>query len=332
MKRRDFILLLGGAAAAWPLTARTQQPGGMRRIGVLMNTAATDATSQSNLAAFVQVLAQLGWIERRNIQIDVRWNAADAALAPAYSAQLIGLTPDVILTASTVNLTSLQHATSTVPIVFVQVSDPVAQGFVSNLTRPGGNLTGFSTYEFSIGGKWVEFLKQMVPELRHVAVMENPDTSPQRKYWMRAIEAAAASFDVDVAAAPVRAPTDIEAAVEGLARQPHGGLILPTDAFTQFHRKLIIELALRHRIPTIYPWRYIVADGGLMSYGSQQQLVDQYRQAAAYVDRILKGAKPGDLPVQLASDYRMVINLKTARALGLEVPPMLLARADEVIE
>jgi putative ABC transport system substrate-binding protein len=331
MRRREFVTLVGGAAA-WSQAARAQQAAGVRRIGVLMNAAATDATSQSNLAAFVQVLAQLGWIEERNIQLHVRWNAADAALARIYSAQLIGLTPDVILTASTTNLTNLQHATSTVPIVFVQVSDPVAQGFVSNLTRPGRNLTGFSSYEFSIGGKWVEFLKQMVPALRRVAVMENPDTSPQSKYWMRAIEGAAASFGVDVVATPVRAPTDIEGAVEGFARQPHGGLILPTDAFTQFHRKLIIELAVRHRVPTIYPWRYIVAEGGLMSYGSQQELVDQYRQAAAYVDRILKGAKPGDLPVQLASDYRLVINLKTARVLGLDVPPMLLARADEAIE
>jgi len=337
MRRRDFIAGLGGAAAAapsavWPLAARAQSDK-VRRVGILMNAAATNTTFQSNLAAFVQALRQLGWVEGQNVRVDVRWNAGDAQLARAYAAQLIGLMPDVILSASTANLGILRQATNTVPIVFVQVSDPVAQGFISNLARPDGNITGFSNLEFSVGGKCVELIKQLVPDLARVAVMFNPDTSPQSKYFLRTIEAAAQSFALQMTTTPVRATADIEAAVESISRKPNSALILPPDSFTVLHHKLIVELTVRHRLPVISMLGlYFARAGGLMSYAQGAGLVGQYRQAADYVDRILKGAKPGDLPVQLASDYRLAINRTTAKALGIEIPPRLLFTADEVIE
>jgi putative tryptophan/tyrosine transport system substrate-binding protein len=331
LKRREFITLLSGAAM-WPLAARAQQA---RHIGVLMNASATETVPQSFVAAFVLALRQLGWVEGQNVRIDLRWNAGDAQLARTYAAQLIGLTPDVILSASTTNLTILQQATSTVPIVFVQVSDPVVQGFVSNLARPGSNITGFSSFEFSIGGKCVELLKEVVPDLARVAVMFNPDTSPQTKYFLRAIEAAAQSFGVQVATSLVRTLADIEPAIEGLARSMNGGLILPTDSFTQLHHKLIVDFAARYRLPAISlgGGGYDFAEaGGLMQYGQGAAVADQYRQAAAYIDRILKGAKAGDLPIQLATSYPLLINRKTATALGLEIPPKLLFTAEKVIE
>jgi putative tryptophan/tyrosine transport system substrate-binding protein len=329
MNRRAF--LLGGAAAAWPFTA-TAQPSQLRRIGVLMNGAATETVPQSYLAAFVQALRQLGWTEGQNVRIDVRWNAGDAQLARIYDAQLIGLMPDVILAPSTTNLTVIQQATSTIPVVFLQVSDPVAQGFVASVAKPGGNLTGFTMYEFSIGGKWVDLLKEIAPDLTRVAVMFNPDTSPQSTFFMRSVEAAAPSLRVQVTAVPVRATADVEPALERFGREPNGGLILPTDSFTRLRQKLIAELAGRLRLPSISPVIDFPKDGGLMSYGANIGLPDQYRQAAGYVDRILKGAKPNDLPVQQAEKYTLVINLKTAKALGLTVPIPLLGLADEVIE
>jgi putative tryptophan/tyrosine transport system substrate-binding protein len=332
MKRRQFITLLGGAAATWPLAARAQQADAMRRIGVLMNGAATETIPQSYVAAFVRELSQLGWTEGRNLRIDVRWNAGDAALARIYAAQLIGLTPDVILTASTTNLTVVQQATSTIPVVFVQVSDPVEQGFVASITKPGGNLTGFSMFEFSVGGKWVDLLKEIAPSLARVAVMFNPDTSPQSKFFMRSIEAAAPSHGVQAIAAPVRATTEIEAALQDFSRQPNGGLILPTDTFTRMRSKLIAELAERHRLPSISAYDGFAKDGGLMYYGAIVNLPDQFRQAASYVDRILKGEKPSDLPVQRAVKYTLVLNLRTAKALGLTVSLPLTGLADEVIE
>jgi len=332
MRRRTFIACLGGAAAMWPLAAHAQSDK-VRRVGILMNAAATDALPESYVAAFIQALRQLGWIERQNLRVDVRWNAGDAQLARTYAAQLIGLMPDVILSASTRNLATLRQATNTVPIVFVQVSDPVVQGFISNLARPDGNITGFSNLEFSVGGKCVELIKQLVPGLERVAVMFNPDTSPQSKYFLHTIEGAAQSFSLQVTTKPVRSTTDIEAVIENYARQPNGGLILPPDGFTQLHRKLIAELTTRHRLPVVAMLsHYFTREGGLMSYAQGAGLVDQYRQAAAYVDRILKGTKPGDLPVQLASDYRLVINRKTAKALGIEIPTKLLFTADEVVE
>jgi putative ABC transport system substrate-binding protein len=332
MRRRDFITLLGGAAA-WPLAARAQPAGAMRRIGVLMNSAATDATYQSYITAFQQGLRQLGWVEGQNIQIDVRWNAGDAELARIYAAQLIGEKPDVIVAASTTNLTAVRQATSTVPIVFLSVSDPVAQGFVASMTHPGGNLTGFSPYEFSIGGKWLDLLKEAVPGLTRAAVMFNPETSAQTKFFMQAIEAAAQSLGAQVVSLPVHTMADIEPALQSFARQPNGGLILPTDAFLVLRRPMIADLAARMRLPTISSDEEFPKDGGLMFYGSPGSgLVAQYRQAATYVDRILKGAKPGDLPVQMRDKYSLIINLKTAKTLGLSFPLPLLGLADEVIE
>jgi putative tryptophan/tyrosine transport system substrate-binding protein len=331
VKRREFITLLGGAAVAWPLAAGAQS-GPQRRVGVLMNGAATDAEAQSYMAAFVQGLRQLGWVEGQNLRLDIRWNAGDAALARTYAAQLIGLMPDVILAVTTVNLEIVRQATSTAPVVFVQVSDPVAQGFVASLPKPGGNLTGFSGTEFSIGGKWLDLLKEIAPGLARVAIMFNPDTAPQAKFFMRSIEAAASSLRVQSVVVPVRVTADIDHAIESLARAPSGGLILTTDPFTNLRQQLIAELASRHRLPAISWVPDFPKNGGLMSYGATINFRDQFRQAAGYVDRILKGEKPADLPVQAPTRYELVINLKTAKALGIEVPATLLARADEVIE
>ncbi|MFZ2142994.1 MAG: ABC transporter substrate-binding protein [Xanthobacteraceae bacterium] len=328
--RRHFLVLIGGAAT-WPL-ATWAQVGSARHIGVLMNGAATEVVPQSYVATFVQTLRQLGWIEGQNVLVDIRWSAGDAALARIYAAQLIGLTPDVILASSTTNLTAIQQGTSTVPVVFVQVSDPVEQGFVTNLTRPGGNLTDFSVYEFAVGGKWLDLLKEIAPSLTRVGVLFNPDTSPQSKFFMRSIEAAAPSHGVQAAVIPLRSTADIEAAFERFADAPNGGLILTTDTFTNLRSKMIADLAARHRLPTISAYEHFPKDGGLMYYGAMVSLVDQFRQAASYVDRILKGTKPGDLPIQRADKYTLIINLKTAKALGLTVPLPLSGLADELIE
>jgi putative ABC transport system substrate-binding protein len=331
MKRREFITLVGSAAAAWPLAARAQSAS-LRRVGVLMNGAATDAVVQSYLAAFKQGLRELGWTEGKNIRIDVRWSAADPALARIYAAQLIGLMPDVILASTTLNLTVVQQATSTMPVVFVQVSDPVVQGFVPNVTRPAGNLTGFSIYEFSVGGKWLDLLKAIAPSLARVAVIFNPETAPQSKFFMRSIESAAPSLGVEATAMPVRATGDIEPAIESFARLGNGGVILPPDSFTSMRESLIVDLANRDRLPAISAVPEFAKAGALMSYSAAVNVTDQFRQAAHYADRILKGEKPGDLPVQAPSKYQFVINLKTARALSLTVPLPLLGLADEVIE
>jgi putative ABC transport system substrate-binding protein len=330
--RRTFITLLGGGAAAWPLAGRAQQPGPVRRIGVLMNGAATEGDQQSYLAAFVQGLRESGWTEGRNLRLDIRWSAGDAGLARIYAAQLVGLIPDVILASSTTNLTVIQQATSTVPVVFVQVSDPVAQGFVGSVAKPGGNITGFAMYEFSIGSKWLGLLKEIAPGLARIGIMFNPDTSPQSKFFMRAIGAAAPSIGIEAIAVPVRAAVDIEPALERLGRLQNGGLILPTDSFTRLHETLIIELAGRHRLPSMATNAIFVKNGGLMYYGANINFFGQFRDAAAYVDRILKGAKPADLPVQLPTRFELVINRKTADALGLTVPLTLLATADQLIE
>jgi putative ABC transport system substrate-binding protein len=331
LKRREFIMLLGGAAAARPLMALAQSSP-LRRVGALMNGPATNAESQSHLATFVHGLRQLGWVEGQNLRVDIRWNAGDATLARTYAAQLIGLMPDVILAATTVNLEVVRQATSTVPVVFVQVSDPVAQGFVASLPKPGGNLTGFAGTEFSIGGKWLDLLKEIAPGLARVAIMFNPDTAPQAKFFVRSIEAAASSLRVQPVVVPVRAMSDIEPAFESFTRAPTGGLILTTDPFTNLHQQLIAELASRHRLPAISWVPDFPKNGGLMSYGATINFLGQFRQAAGYVDRILKGENPADLPVQAPTKYELMINLKTAKTLGLDVPPTLLARADEVIE
>jgi putative ABC transport system substrate-binding protein len=333
VRRRDFITLLGGAAATWPLAARAQQGERVRRIGVLMNGVATEAYRQVQLAALTQRLQQLGWADGRNVRIDVRWNAGDAELARIYGAQLIGLMPDVIVASSTTNLTVIRQATSSVPVVFLQVTDPVVQGFVPSATHPGGNITGFAQSEFSIGGKWLGLLKDVAPALARIAVMFNPDTSPQSKFFVSAIVAAAASLSLESAVLQVRATADIEPAVQGFARQPNGGLILPTDTFTRLRGDLIAELAVRHRLPIISGDTQSAKQGALMYYGAaEDNLLDQWRQAAAYIDRILKGASPRDLPVQSADKYTLIINLKTAKALGLDISPALLSVADELIE
>jgi putative ABC transport system substrate-binding protein len=330
IRRREFIVTVGSAAVAWPLAVPAQQPDRTRRIGVLMNGAATEATRQSWVAAFNQALRGLGWAEGQNIRVDVRWNAGDTQLARIYAAQLIGLMPDVILASSTINLRVIQQATNTVPVVFVLVSDPVEQGFVASITKPGGNLTGFSLFEFSIGGKWLDLLKEIAPNLDRIAVMFNPETSPQSKFFVRSIEVAAPSRGVQAIVVPVRSADDIEPALESFARTPNGGLILPTDTFTNLHKKQIAELAGRHRLPSISANELFPKYGALMYYGTN--FLHQFQQAAGYVDRILKGVKPGDLPVQNPDKYSLVINLKVAKAIGLTVPPTLLAIADEVIE
>jgi len=331
MKRREFIAGLG-SAAAWPLAARAQQAGGVRRIGVLMSAAATETEFQSNLAAFTRGLRQLGWIEGQNLRIDVRWNAGDAELARTYAAQLIGLMPDVILAASTIGLTTIRQATTTVPVVFVQVADPVAQGFVASVRQPGGNLTGFSLLEFSHGAKWLDLLKQTAPGLKRVEVMFNPDTAPYAKFFMPVIETAARSLGVQAIATPIRAAAHIEPALAEFASAPNGGLIVLNDSFTRLHYSPIVAAAQRYRLPSIAGRSGFAKGGGLMEYGADINLADQYREAATYVDRILKGLKPSDLPVQAPTKYRFVINLKTAKAVGLTVPETLMAVADEVIQ
>jgi putative tryptophan/tyrosine transport system substrate-binding protein len=324
MRRRQFIAGLAGAAA-WPLAARAQQSERIRKVGVLLRGDLT--LNQSYMTAFRQGLRQSGWIEGQNLRIDVRFNADDAALARTNAVELIGLTPDVILAGSTVNLIPVAQVTRTVPVVFVSVADPVAQGFVASVRHPGGNLTGFSLFEFSLGGKWLDLLKQVAPSLTRVAMIFNPDTAPYSKFFIEVIEAAAPSLGVQPIAFPVQASADIEAALASFARQPNGGLITwGTDLFS-----FIVDLARRYRLPSISPGP-IVKDGGLMDYGPSIDLPSRFRQAATYVDRILKGEKPADLPIQAPTKYWLVINLKSAKALGLTIPETLLATADEVIQ
>ena len=327
IERRAFLTALGGAAVAWPLAARAQQP---RRIGILMNTDATDKLHQSYLASFVGGLRNLGWIEAQNLRIELRWTEGDAERARTAATELLQLSPDVILASSTRNLSALLKQGPTMPIVFIQVSDPVAQGFVSSLAHPGGNITGFIAFEVSMGGKWVDLLKQMAPNLKRVALVFNPEASPQSKFFLDSVKAAAPSFGVEVAAAPLHDDAGIESAIATLSRQPDTGLIFPPDGFMELHSKQIVEIVARHRLPAIYVEGNYLEDGGLMSY--DQNFDEQFRQAASYVDRILKGAKPGDLPIQLPTKFKLVINLTAAKALGLTVPPTLLALADEVIE
>jgi putative tryptophan/tyrosine transport system substrate-binding protein len=331
IRRREFIAGLG-SAAAWPVVARAQQAEQVRRVGVLMNGAATEAIGQARVAGLVQELRQLGWTEGRNLRVDVRWNGGDAQLARIYAAQLIGLMPDLILASSTTNLTVIRRATSTIPVVFISVTDPVAQGFVASVTKPGGNITGFAFTEFSIAGKWLGLLKQIAPGVSRVGILFNPETSPQSKFYTSAAESAASSLDMHVVTLPVRATADIEPALENFASQPNGSLILPTDTFTRLRGQLIADLAIRYRLPTIGD-SSDSTQGGLMSYGvTEANHTNQFRQAATYVDRILKGAKPGDLPVQSADRYTLIINRNTAKALGLTIPETLLATADEVIQ
>ena len=328
MKRREFITLAGAAAAVWPLAARAQQGERMRRIGVLLPAAADDSRLQAWVGAFLQELALLGWTIGRNVRIDTRWAGANADIR-RYAAELVALAPDVILAQGASAVGPLLQATRTVPIVVPVVVDPVSAGFVDSLARPGGNATGFMSFEFSLGGKWLELLKQIAPSVTRVAVLQDP-TLPAGLGQLGAIQTAAPSFGVELRPVDVRDAGEIERAVAAFARSSNGGLIVTASGLANVHRDLIIALAARHRLPAVYYERFFVAAGGLVSYGPDY--VDQYRRAAGYVDRILKGEKPADLPVQAPTKYELVINLKTAKALGLEVPPTLLARADEVIE
>ena len=330
MRRREFITLVGGAAA-WPLAVRAQQADEVRRIGVLVNVAADDPEAQASVAALKQALQQLGWSEGRNLQVDFRGAAGDPERMQALAKELIALKPYVILSRSTPVTAALLRQTRAIPIVFTVVSDPVGEGFVDGLARPGGNATGFTNVEFSLTGKWLELLKEVAPGIKRVAFIFDPKLAPGGgSYYTRLIQAAAPTFAVTPTVTPVHGAADIERAIGEFVREPNGGLVVLPDAATLVNRKLIIALADRHRIPAIYAFRSVVADGGLMSYGID--VVDQYRQAAVYVDRILKGAKPAELPVQLPAKFVMSINLKTAKRLGLDVPLLLQQRADEVIE
>jgi putative ABC transport system substrate-binding protein len=330
MKRREFITALAGAAAAWPLSARAQQGDRMRRIGVLMNLAERDPEGQARIAAFRDGLAKLGWTEGRELHIEYRWFAGDAVRARAYAAELVKLKPEVIFASATSSLVPLQRETRSVPIVFAQLTDPVGGGFVASLARPGGNITGFGQYEYSIGAKWVELLKQIAPQVTRVAVIYDEANQSEAQGTLPVVEAAARSFRMQIAAYAVRDAAEIERAIQEFTREPNGGLIPLPAPVTAVHRDLIISLATRHRLPNVYAYRYYPASGGLASYGIDN--IDLYRRAASYVDRILKGEKPGDLPIQQATKFELVINLKTAKALGLDPPISLLARTDAVIE
>ena len=328
MRRRDFITLVGGVAA-WPLAARAQQPARMRRIGVLSAFAESDFEAHGNVTAFRQALEKLGWTDGGNVRIDYRWGSADAGRIRAYAIELVDLKPDVILVSTALVLQSLQQLTRTVPIVFTQISDPVGSGFVASLSHPGGNVTGFTPAEFSVYGKLLDVLKEVAPQVARVAVLLNPDQKPQAGMW-RAIEAAAPSFNVQLTAAGVRNATEIERAINAFAHESNGGLIVLPNPVNEGNRKLIIAMAAQHRLPAIYTFPFFVKDGGLISYGVD--LADQYQQAATYVDRILRGGKPAELPVQQPTKFALLVNLKTAKALGLDVPWFLQQRADEVIE
>jgi putative tryptophan/tyrosine transport system substrate-binding protein len=329
MRRREFISLLGGAAAARPLAALAQQPDRVRRIGVLMILAADDPEGHARLAAFTQGLQGLGWTVGHNVQIDYRWGAGDADRTHKYAAELVALAPDAVLASGTSTVAPLQRVTRTVPIVFANVADPVGAGFVDSLARPGGNATGFMNFEFGMSGKWLELLKQIAPRVTQAAVIRD-STQGSGTIQFGAIQAVAPSLGVDVRPIDARNIDEIERGITAFARESNGGLIVTGSALAVVHRDLIITLAARHRLPAVYSFRYDVISGGLVSYGPDT--IDPYRRAAGYVDRILKGEKPADLPVQAPIKYELVINLKTARALGLDVPAQLLARADEVIE
>jgi putative ABC transport system substrate-binding protein len=329
IRRREFITLVGGAAAAWPLAARAQQGDRVRRIGVLMPGDEADPMYKSRVSAFTQALADLGWTEGRNVRMDVRWGRADINRIRALAQELVGLQPDIILTTSTPPTVVLQRETWTIPIVFANVGDPVANGIVARLDRPSGNITGFANQEATLGGKWLELLSEIAPGLQRVAIMFNPDTAAVSAY-MPSLETAARSLKVVPIMATVHSDVEIETAIIALAREPGSGLVVMPGAFTSAHRSPIISAAAQNHVPAVCAYSYYARDGGLLSYGTDP--VDFFRRAATYVDRILRGEKPGDLPVQFPTKFEMVVNLKTAKALGLAVPLSLLATADEVIE
>jgi putative ABC transport system substrate-binding protein len=328
MRRRTFLGLLGGATA-WPLAAHAQQPEPMRRIGILMPLVVDDVEAKARVTAFLQGLQELGWVEGRNVRIDTRWSAGNADEIRQYAVELTALAPDVILAAGGAVMAALGQATRTVPIVFTQVPDPVGAGFVSSLARPGGNVTGFTLFEFGISVKWLELLKEIAPGVTRAAVFRDT-TIPAGIGQLGALQGVAPSFGVDLIQVDVRNASEIEGAITAFARSPNGGLIVTSGALAIFHRELIIGLAARHRLPAVYPARYFVNTGGLISYGPDT--IDPHRRAAGYVDRILRGEKPAEMPVETPNKYELVVNAKTAKALGLIIPQSVMSRADGVIE
>jgi putative ABC transport system substrate-binding protein len=328
MRRREFISMVAGTAV-WPLAARAQGDR-LRRLGVLNSFGESDPQGQAEMNAFLRTLEDAGWSAKRNIHIDYRWFANNVERARVFAKELVDLRPDVILARATPSVAALVQFTRTIPIVFVSVSDPIGQGFVTSLARPGGNITGFTAFEFSIGGKLMQTLKEIAPSVQRVAVIFNPKTAPYFQLFLNAIEAAAAMQSVETVAVPLHQAGEIEGAIAAFASEPNGGLIFPSDGFSTSNRSIIVKLAARHGLPALYSWPVFVKDGGLAAYGID--LIDLFRRSANYVDRILRGEHPGKLPIQQPIKFELVINLKTAKALGLEVPPMLLARTDEVIE
>jgi putative tryptophan/tyrosine transport system substrate-binding protein len=329
IRRRAFIALLGGAAA-WPFAARAQQSARKRRIGVLMGLSESDPEAKARVKAFEQGLQDWGWVKEQNLLIDYRWTYPDITRIQSHAAELVRSAPELIIANSTPVLAALRQETRTIPLVFVQVIDPVTRGFVATLARPSGNITGFTNFEFPMGSKWVEVLKEVAPVIARVAIIYNPETAPYGEEFFRQIKAAASSLTIEAIDAPVRQPADLQRTIVQVAAKPHGGLIVIPDAFTSVHRDLIVELAAQHRLLAIYPFRYFAVSGGLVSYGVDS--LDIFRRSASYVDRILKGESPSELPVQAPTKFELVINLKTAKSLGLDVPSRLLALADEVIE
>jgi putative tryptophan/tyrosine transport system substrate-binding protein len=329
MRRRAFITLLGGAAAAWPLAARAQQGERVRTIGIMGTTTPDDPEARARVDAFRQGLERHGWREGRNIRFEYRWPAGDTEIIKKHAAELVALAPDLILSGVTPGVQALKRETRTIPILFANVADPVGSGLVPSLAKPDGNVTGFTAVEYAIVGKWLELLKEIAPRTERVMLIGNPEVVFTRSF-QRSFESIAPSFGVKPVAAEVRNAADIERALDAFGREPNGSLLAVPEFTASMHRALIFQLAARHRLPTVFPFRFYAVDGGLASYGPDQ--VDQYRRAAGYADRILRGAKPSDLPVQAPTKFDLVINLKTAKALWIEVPPTLLARADEVIE
>jgi putative ABC transport system substrate-binding protein len=330
MRRREFFTFLSGVAVVWPFAARAQQLDVVRRIGVLMGFAESDREGQAFVAAFREGLQKLGWAEGRNIRIDYRWTGLDTELVQRFAKELVALQPDLILTQSTPATAELLRQTRTIPIVFALVADPIGSGFVASFPQPGGNITGFVTMEPTMASKWLELLKEIAPRVARVAMLFNPATAPYAEYWLNPFKAAAASVAVQAIVAPVHDTSELESVVAAQAHEPNGGLIVMPDTFTTEHRSEITSLAARYRLPAVYPYRVFAEFGGLLSYGDD--LTDNFRRAASYTDRILKGEKPSELPVQAPVKFELVINLKTAKALGLDVPLQLQQRAEKVIE
>ena len=330
MRRRDFIALIGGATAVLsPFITRAQQSGRVRRIGILIGLAEDDLVGRSSTAVLLEELGKLGWREPNTIRIDFRWAGGDTERVKIYANELVGLAPDLLLADAPAQFMALRQAAPTIPIVFVMITDPVGRNFVTNASRPGGNVTGFGTFEFSMGGKWLQMLKELDPEIRRVSFIGNPQTTPYDQF-LRSIEESGSSLAVQVVAARVHSSEDIESAIAAMAGKPKGAFIVPPDTFINASRPVILESATRYGVPAIYPFRYFALSGGLVSYGIDRN--DIFRRVASYIDRILQGTSPGELPVQTPTKFELVINLKTAKALGIAIPQSILLRADEVIE